>query len=73
MSKGLTSYNKKNEKLKMKKRIEAAISVIKKMFPRTIQAVALECFLLKHFALKVQRFVLRVTESSSFFLFENEI
>jgi len=38
----------KNEKLKMRKRLETAISDIKKMFPRTIiHAVTLEGFLIK--------------------------
>jgi len=37
----------RNQKLKMRKRIETAISNIKKMFPRTIHAVTLDGFLIK--------------------------
>jgi len=37
----------RNQKLKMRKRIETAISDIKKMFPRTIHAVTLDGFLIK--------------------------
>lgn len=46
-SKRIDTLEQKNEKLKMRKRIETAISDIKKMFPRTIHAVTLEGFLIK--------------------------
>ncbi|MBS7230488.1 IS982 family transposase [Flavobacterium psychroterrae] len=41
------TIEQKNEKLKMRKRVETTISDIKKMFPRTIHAVTLEGFLIK--------------------------
>lgn len=41
------TLEQKNEKIKMRKRIETAISDIKKMFPRTIHAVTLKGFLIK--------------------------
>lgn len=41
------TLEQKNEKLKMRKRVETTISDIKKMFPRTIHAVTLEGFLIK--------------------------
>ena len=41
------TLEQKHEKLKMRKRVETAISDIKKMFPRTIHAVTLEGFLIK--------------------------
>ncbi|MBF6651669.1 transposase, partial [Flavobacterium columnare] len=37
----------KNEKLKMRKKVETTISDIKKLFPRTIHAVTLNGFLIK--------------------------
>lgn len=37
-------FYKKNEKLKMRKRVETIISDIKKMFPRTEHAVTLNGF-----------------------------
>lgn len=46
-SKRIDTMEQKEEKLKMRKRIETAISDIKKMFPRTIHAVTLEGFLIK--------------------------
>lgn len=46
-SKRIDTLEQKNEKLKMRKRVETAISDIKKMFPRTIHAVTLEGFLIK--------------------------
>ena len=41
------TLEQKNEKLKMRKRVETTISDIKKMFPRTIHAVTLDGFLIK--------------------------
>lgn len=41
------TLEQKNEKLKMRKRVETTISDIKKMFPRTIHAITLEGFLIK--------------------------
>lgn len=46
-AKRIDKLEQKNEKLKMRKRVETAISDIKKMFPRTIHAVTLEGFLIK--------------------------
>jgi hypothetical protein len=46
-AKRIDTLERKNEKLKMRKRVETAISDIKKMFPRTIHAVTLEGFLIK--------------------------
>lgn len=46
-SKRIDTLEQKNEKLKMRKRIETTISDIKKLFPRTIHAVTLEGFLIK--------------------------
>lgn len=46
-AKRIDTVEQKNEKLKMRKRVETAISDIKKMFPRTIHAVTLEGFLIK--------------------------
>ena len=46
-AKRIDSLEQKNEKLKMRKRVETTISDIKKMFPRTIHAVTLEGLLLK--------------------------
>lgn len=46
-AKRIDTLEQKNEKLKMRKRVEKAISDIKKMFPRTIHAVILEGFLIK--------------------------
>lgn len=46
-AKRIDTLEQKNEKLKMRKRVETAISDIKKMFPRTIHAVTLEGFLIK--------------------------
>lgn len=46
-AKRIDTLEQKNEKLKMRKRVETTISDIKKMFPRTIHAVTLEGFLLK--------------------------
>jgi hypothetical protein len=46
-AKRIDTLQQKNEKLKMRKRVETAISDIKKMFPRTIHAVTLEGFLIK--------------------------
>lgn len=41
------TLEQKNEKLKMRKRVETTISDIKKMFPRTIHATTIEGFLIK--------------------------
>ena len=46
-AKRIDTSEQKYEKLKMRKRVETAISDIKKMFPRTIHAVTLEGFLIK--------------------------
>lgn len=46
-AKRIDTIEQKYEKLKMRKRVETAISDIKKMFPRTIHAVTLEGFLIK--------------------------
>jgi hypothetical protein len=46
-AKRVNNLEQKKEKLKMRKRIETAISDIKKMFPRIIHAVTLEGFLIK--------------------------
>lgn len=46
-SKRMDTLEQKSEKLKMRKRVETAISDIKKMFPRTIHAVTLDGFLIK--------------------------
>jgi len=46
-AKRIDTLEQKKEKLKMRKRIETAISDIKKMFPRTIHAVTLDGFLIK--------------------------
>jgi Transposase DDE domain len=46
-AKRIDTLEQKNEKLKMRKRVETAISDIKKMFPRTIHAVTIEGFLIK--------------------------
>lgn len=46
-AKRIDTLEQKYEKLKMRKRVETAISDIKKMFPRTIHAVTLEGFLIK--------------------------
>lgn len=46
-AKRIDTVEQKNEKLKMRKRVETTISDIKKMFPRTIHAITLEGFLIK--------------------------
>jgi len=46
-AKRIDTLDQKNEKLKMRKRVETTISDIKKMFPRTIHAVTLDGFLIK--------------------------
>jgi hypothetical protein len=46
-AKRIDTLQQKNEKLKMRKRVETTISDIKKMFPRTIHAITLEGFLIK--------------------------
>jgi hypothetical protein len=46
-AKRIDTLEQKNEKLRMRKRVETTISDIKKMFPRTIHAVTLEGFLIK--------------------------
>lgn len=46
-AKRIDTLEQKYKKLKMRKRVETAISDIKKMFPRTIHAVTLEGFLIK--------------------------
>jgi hypothetical protein len=46
-AKRIDTLDQKNEKLKMRKRIETTISDIKKMFPRTIHTVTLEGLLIK--------------------------
>ncbi len=46
-SKRVDTLEQKKEKLKMRKRVETTISDIKKLFPRTINAVTLEGFLIK--------------------------
>lgn len=46
-AKRVDTMEQKHEKLKMRKRVETAISDIKKMFPTTIHAVTLEGFLIK--------------------------
>lgn len=46
-AKRIDTVEQKYEKLIMRKRVETAISDIKKMFPRTIHAVTLEGFLIK--------------------------
>lgn len=45
-AKRVDTLEQKYEKLKMRKRVETVISDIKKMFPRTIDAVTLEGFLI---------------------------
>jgi hypothetical protein len=46
-AKRIDTLEQKNEKLRMRKRVETTISDIKKMFPRTIHAITLEGFLIK--------------------------
>lgn len=46
-AKRIDTLDQKNEKLKMRKRVETTISDIKKMFLRTIHVVTLEGFLIK--------------------------
>ena len=46
-SKRPDSEKQSRQKLKMRKRVEVAISDIKKMFPRTIHSVTLKGFLIK--------------------------
>lgn len=46
-AKRIDTLEQKNQKLKMRKRVETTISDIKKMFPRTIHAITLEGFLIK--------------------------
>ena len=46
-AKRIDILEQKNEKLKMRKRVETTISDIKKMFPRTIHAITLKGFLIK--------------------------
>lgn len=46
-SKRIDTLEQKKEKLKRRKRVETAISDIKKLFPRTIHAVTLNGFLIK--------------------------
>jgi len=46
-AKRIDTLKQKNEKLKMRKRVETTINDIKKMFPGTINAVTLEGFLIK--------------------------
>ena len=46
-AKRIDTLEQKNEKLKMRKRVETTISDIKKMFPRTIHAITIEGFLIK--------------------------
>lgn len=46
-AKRIDTLERKNEKLKMRKRVETTISDIKKMFPRTMHTVTLEGFLIK--------------------------
>ncbi|ANO49046.1 hypothetical protein Pf1_00798 [Flavobacterium columnare] len=46
-SKRFDTEQQKNEKLKMRKKVETTISDIKKLFPRTIHAVTLNGFLIK--------------------------
>ncbi len=46
-AKRIDTLEQKNEKLKMRKRVETTISDIKKMFPRTIHAITLKGFLIK--------------------------
>ena len=46
-AKRIDTIEQKNEKLKMRKRVETTISDIKKLFPRTIHAVTLKGFLIK--------------------------
>ena len=46
-SKRTDTLEQKNEKLKMRKRVETTISDIKKNSPRTIHAVTLDGFLIK--------------------------
>jgi hypothetical protein len=46
-TKRIDTLEQKNKKLKMRKRVDTAISDIKKMFPRTIHAVTLEGFIIK--------------------------
>lgn len=46
-AKRIDTIEQKNEKLRMRKRVETTISDIKKMFPRTIHAVTLKGFLIK--------------------------
>ncbi|QYS92027.1 IS982 family transposase [Flavobacterium covae] len=46
-AKRMDTLEQKNEKLKMRKKVETTISDIKKLFPRTIHAVTLNGFLIK--------------------------
>jgi hypothetical protein len=46
-AKRIDTWEQKNEKLKMRKRVKTTISDIKKMFPRTIHKVTLEGFPIK--------------------------
>lgn len=46
-AKRIDTLEQKNEKLKMRKRVETTLSDIKIMFPKTIHAVTLEGFLIK--------------------------
>ena len=46
-AKRIDTLEQKNEKLKMRKRVETTISDIKKMFPRTIHTITLEGFQIK--------------------------
>ena len=46
-SKRIDTFEQKNEKLKIRKRVETTISDIKKLSPRTIHALTLEGFLIK--------------------------
>lgn len=46
-AKRIDTLEQRNEKLKMRKRVETTISDIKKLFPRTIHAVTLQGFLIK--------------------------
>ncbi|MFM7022867.1 MAG: IS982 family transposase, partial [Flavobacteriales bacterium] len=60
-SKRIDSLSQVLEKLKMRKRVETAISDIKKLFPRTIHAVTINGFLMKLmlfiFALQLNNFI----------------
>ena len=46
-AKRIDTLKQKNEKIKMRKRVETTISDIKKMFPRTIHAITLKGLLIK--------------------------